>query len=99
MVKTKIVKKSAAKVKPPVEVKTTNKGDYREKGDWWNDIMSGETCRTFNFDKVIAALGRARDEKRGLNVQGFHERGTPTWYITLILTENETKPAEKGKRK
>lgn len=87
-------KSSGKKVAEPVEVKANK--DYRPAGDWWDDILSGETCRTGTFDKVVVALGRSRDESRGLNVQAIPDRGTMYWYITLIVVENETK---KGKRK
>lgn len=97
MVKTKIVNKKAPakKVKEPMEVKPNK--NYHPKGDWWEDIMSGETCRTGNFDKVVSALGRSRDDLRGLNVQAIPDRGVMYWYITLIVTETETK--KKGSKK
>lgn len=111
MVKTKIVAKKKQAPKPKekankkviedniVESRVTN--EYRAKGDWWDDILSGETCRTGNLDKVIAALGRARDSRKGLNIQAIPERADQYfWYITLIMTEEDAiPPSKKGKKK
>lgn len=98
-----VKKKSMAEVH--TETKPLKKGEFREQGDWWNDIMSGETCRTANFDKVVAALGRGRDQFKGLNIQYIPDHLQHFWYITRIMTEDDIKkPSEKvidkkGKRK
>lgn len=95
MVKTKPV----AKKKP--QPKKEEAPVYRPKGDWWDDIMSGETCRTADFDKVIVSLGRARDCRKGLTITAQPELQTEyAWYITLLATQEDTvPPSKKGKKK
>lgn len=113
MVKTKVVKKQKHEQKTSyvfpdkkkkikenlTEIKANS--DYRPKGDWWDDILSGETCRTENMDKLFAAIGRAKDQRKSLNIQVQPEKSDVfAAYITLLVTEEDTiAPSKKGKRK
>lgn len=108
MVKTKkvISKEPVKKKRPPMadvhtEVKPSGKTEARAAGDWWNDIMSGETCRVSDEGKIVAALTKAFKDKIGLNIQMYeHAGGVYYCYITRIMTEQDTiPPSQKRKRK
>lgn len=78
------------------EVPANKKGVDRPARDWWEDIMSGETCRTGDIEKVQAAITRSHQERKGLNIQTNPERnGTYFWYISRIYTDSENMKGRK----
>lgn len=72
------------------EAKATDSKGYRTKQDWWEDIMSFDTCRTSDMEKVIVALGRCKEAGYAFNLQGMTERGNYFFFITRMADENET---------
>lgn len=82
------------------EVPANKKGDYRQADDWWDDILSGETCRCSSEEKIKSILTRAFREEIGLNVQMYlHNDGKYYCYMTRIMGEEESTPPSKRKKK
>lgn len=94
MVKTKpaAAKKVASKPqgKPAAAKAKQEEPTHRPAGDWWQDILSGETCRTSDLDKVRNIVERCSQQGKGINIQGLPERGNYFFYITRIMTQKET---------
>lgn len=81
-------------------VKAYDPKTVRPKGDWWADLLSGETCRTSDKEKMHTLIDRAIEERRSFNIQGIAERNqTYYFYVTNICTtEEQTPPSQKKKK-
>ena|SRR5690348_284570 len=75
---------------------------------WWQGMQDGESCRTFDSNKVHAAISLSINEGKGINIQGIPEGKYYAWYMTRIMTKREQTPpsrqsapppAKKGKKK